>query len=168
MVGNHRGLSFLFPMPMLFERYIAKQLARKLPPSLRIREQVSSLGLVEDKDQTWFRLKLDIVVYDKKRVVTVIDTKWKRLNVSLENTIDKYNLNQSDIYQLFAYGEKYLQVNGELYLIYPKYDDLKSPLDGFYYHENLKLNVVPYDLESDSCSIDFTSHCYEGTNVVYT
>lgn len=153
MIGNHKGISFLFPMEKLFERYVANQLAKQLPPALRLREQVSSFGLVEHKGDKWFRLEPDIVVYDKARVVTVIDTKWKRLNESQGNATDKYNLNQSDIYQLFAYGEKYLQGNGELYLVYPRYDDFKSPLGDFYYHENLKLKIVPYDLESDSCSI---------------
>ncbi|MGS0498892.1 McrC family protein [Pseudoalteromonas mariniglutinosa] len=157
MIGNHKGISFLFPMEKLFERYVANQLAKQLPPALRLKEQPSTFGLVDHKGDKWFRLEPDIVVYDKARlIVTVIDTKWKRLNESLGNTTDKYNLNQSDIYQLFAYGEKYLQGNGELYLVYPKYDGFKSPLSDFYYHENLKLKVVPYDLESDSCSIDFT------------
>jgi 5-methylcytosine-specific restriction enzyme subunit McrC len=163
MIGNHKGISFLFPMEKLFERYVANQLAKQLPPALRLKEQPSTFGLVEHKGEKWFRLEPDIVVYYKARVVTVIDTKWKRLNESLGNATDKYNLNQSDIYQLFAYGEKYMQGIGELYLVYPKYDDFKSPLDGFYYHENLKLKVVPYDLDSDSCSIDF-SHCSSEDN----
>ncbi|QLJ07808.1 McrC family protein [Pseudoalteromonas sp. JSTW] len=161
MLGNHKGISFLFPMEKLFERYVANQLSKQLPSAFRLREQPSTFGLVEHKGDEWFRLEPDIVIYDKIKVVTVIDTKWKRLNESLGNATDKYNLNQSDIYQLFSYGEKYLQGNGELYLVYPKYDGFNSPLDDFHFHKNLKLRVVPYDLESDSCSINFTRCSFE-------
>ena len=156
-------------MEKLFERYVANQLAKQLPPAFCLREQPSTFGLVEHKGDKWFRLEPDIVVYDNARVVmTVIDTKWKRLNEALGNATDKYNLNQSDIYQLFAYGEKYLQGNGELYLVYPKYDGFKSPLGDFHYHRNLKLKVVPYDLESDNCFIDFTRYSSEDVTAAST
>jgi 5-methylcytosine-specific restriction enzyme subunit McrC len=70
-----------------------------------------------------------VVVYDNTRVVAVMDTKWKLLDASLNTIKDKYNLSQSDMYQLFAYGEKYLEGQGGLYLIYPKYRGFKEPLN---------------------------------------
>lgn len=149
MVGNHGGLSFLFPMEKLFERYVAKQLSAQLPPALKLKEQVSSKSLTHHNGQDWFRLKPDIVVYDKSRVVTVIDIKWKLLDASLDTTKDKYNLSQSDLYQLFTYGEKYLEGHGELYLIYPKHAGFTEPLGHFEFKPGLILHVVPYDLESD-------------------
>ncbi|HAW93259.1 MULTISPECIES: McrC family protein [unclassified Arsukibacterium] len=154
MVGNYKGLSFLFPMEQLFERYVAKQLARKLPAGFRLRSQVANLSLVTHRDEKWFKLKPDIVVYDQARVVTVMDTKWKLLDQNQDNTKQKYNLSQADMYQLFAYGEKYLQGKGELYLIYPRHHMLSVPLPCFEYHASLKLHVVPYDLVTDICSIN--------------
>ncbi|HEY0924173.1 McrC family protein [Rheinheimera pacifica] len=154
MVGNHRGLSFLFPMEQLFERYVAKQLARQLPTHLRLKQQASSLSLTKHNGADWFKLKPDIVVYDKNSVVSVMDTKWKLIDQSLGNATQKYNLSQADMYQLFAYGEKYLQGKGELYLIYPQHSLLSSPLQSFEYHANLKLHVVPYDLVNDICLIN--------------
>lgn len=89
------------------------------------------------------------MVYDKSRVVTVMDTKWKLLDASLDTTKDKYNLSQSDLYQLFAYGVKYLEGHGELYQIYPKHACFTEPLGHFEFKPGLILQVVPYDLESD-------------------
>ena len=153
MTGNHGGLSFLFPMEQLFERYVTKQLKRQLPTHLKLREQVSSHCLTHHNDNDWFRLKPDIVVYDKSKVVTVMDTKWKLLNASLNTTQDKYNLSQADMYQLFAYGEKYLRGQGDLYLIYPKHAGFKESLADFMFKPDLRLHVVPYDLETDDCQI---------------
>ncbi|RTR38438.1 restriction endonuclease [Shewanella canadensis] len=153
MVGQHNGLSFLFPMEQLFERYVAKQLQRQLPPALKLKEQVSSHCLTNHRGDDWFRLKPDIVVYDKTCVISVMDTKWKRLDSSLSTTEHKYNLSQSDMYQLFAYGEKYLQGQGDLYLIYPKHAGFTESLEHFEFKPGLKLHVVPYDLETDVCPV---------------
>ena len=60
---------------------------------------------------------------------------------------------QTDMYQLFAYGEKYMKGKGELYLIYPKHEKFDAPLDHFKFKPELQLNVVPYDLVNDECDI---------------
>lgn len=153
MVGSHKGLSFLFPMEQLFERYVAKKLASSMPNGLRLRTQIARHSLVTHNDEKWFKLKPDIVVYDQDHVVTVVDTKWKLLDQNQDNSRQKYNLSQADMYQLFAYGEKYLQGKGEVYLIYPKHHTLSAPLPVFEYHTSLKLHVVPYDLHQDDCAV---------------
>jgi 5-methylcytosine-specific restriction enzyme subunit McrC len=112
---------------------------------------VSSYSLTHHNGNDWSRLKPDIVVYDKSNVVTVMDAKWKLLDASLNTTKHKYNLSQSDLYQLFAYGEKYLKGQGDLYLIYPKHIGFIEPLANFEFKPGLRLNVVPYDLETDEC-----------------
>ncbi|MCU7965446.1 McrC family protein [Shewanella sp. SW32] len=153
MLGKHNGLSFLFPMEQLFERYVAKQLQRQLPPEFKLKQQASSHCLTHHNGNDWFRLKPDIVIYDKSRIVTVMDTKWKLLDASLNTTKDKYNLNQVDMYQLYAYGEKYLNGQGDLYLIYPKHVGFTEALALFEFKPELTLYVVPYDLETDQCSL---------------
>ncbi|ABS08124.1 McrC family protein [Shewanella baltica] len=153
MVGKHNGLSFLFPMEQLFERYVAKQLQRQLPSEFKLKQQASSHCLTHHNGNDWFRLKPDIVIYDKSRIVTVMDTKWKLLDASLNTTKDKYNLNQADMYQLYAYGEKYLNGQGDLYLIYPKHVGFTEPLALFEFKPELTLYVVPYDLETDQCPL---------------
>jgi 5-methylcytosine-specific restriction enzyme subunit McrC len=153
MSGNNNGISFLFPMEVLFERYVAKMLAKQLPKGLSLSEQISNQTLTAHKDENWFRLKPDIVIKDKNHTLCVADTKWKVLDERKGTAKHKYDLKQSDIYQLFAYGEKYLEGEGDLYLIYPKHTFFNERLDLFEYKEGLRLHVVPYDLENDICDI---------------
>lgn len=153
MSGLNNGVSFLFPMEVLFERYVAAKLKRQINKPLRLTEQTQSKALTKHKEQNWFKLRPDIVVYNDKTIVSVMDTKWKVLNQNLNTGKDKYNLAQSDMYQLFAYGEKYMNGEGELYLIYPKHEKFEAPLEHFSFKPGLQLNVVPYDLVNDECDI---------------
>tara|TARA_R110001583_G_scaffold195364_2_gene372304 strand:+ start:6020 stop:7312 length:1293 start_codon:yes stop_codon:yes gene_type:complete len=153
MSGVNNGVSFLFPMEVLFERYVAAKLKRQISKPLRLTEQTQSKALTKHKEQNWFKLRPDIVVYNDKTIVSVMDTKWKLLNQNLNTGKDKYNLAQSDMYQLFAYGEKYMNGEGELYLIYPKHEKFETPLEHFSFKPGLQLNVVPYDLVNDECDI---------------
>jgi 5-methylcytosine-specific restriction enzyme subunit McrC len=157
MSGINNGVSFLFPMEVLFERYVAAKLKRQLTKPLRLTEQTQSKALTKHKEQNWFKLRPDIVVYNNKTIVSVMDTKWKTLNQNLDSGTDKYNLDQSDMYQLFAYGEKYMNGQGELYLIYPQHEKFDAPLAHFDFKPGLKLNVVPYDLVNDVCEIQFAT-----------
>ncbi|MBS3768573.1 MAG: hypothetical protein KGY75_10700, partial [Candidatus Cloacimonetes bacterium] len=50
----------------------------------------------------------------------ILDTKWKNLT----NKGKTYGISQSDIYQMYAYGKKYNNVN-KIYLIYPYNDEFK-------------------------------------------
>lgn len=155
MSGINNGVSFLFPMEVLFERYVAAKLKRQIIKPLRLTEQAQSKALTKHKKQNWFKLRPDIVVYNDKTIVSVMDTKWKLLNQHLDSGTDKYNLAQSDMYQLFAYGEKYMNGQGEMYLIYPQHEKFNAPLEYFDFKPGLKLNVVPYDLINDVCEIQF-------------
>jgi 5-methylcytosine-specific restriction enzyme subunit McrC len=155
-----KGISMLFPMEVLFERYVAAKLKSKFSPDYYLKEQVGNMSLTRHKSDDWFKLRPDIVVYcdrGNKKIVSVMDTKWKRLNQNANSRKEKYNLAQSDIYQLFAYGQKYLEGEGELYLIYPKHEAFNESLPSFDFSEKLKIHVVPYDLLRDECDINLIS-----------
>ena len=148
MVGNNNGLSFLFPMEVLFEKYVAKKLSKQLNSPLKLIQQASSLSLTMHKEKKWFMLKPDLVIKNGQSIVNVLDTKWKLIDESLNTPKDKYQLSQSDFYQLYAYGEKYLNGVGELYLIYPKHERFTKPLEPFEFKPGLTLTVVPFDLDT--------------------
>lgn len=94
----------------------------------------------------------------------VLDTKWKRLDQSLGNSVDKYGLRQSDFYQLFAYGQRYLNGAGELLLVYPKSRCFEAELPPFAFSEALILRVVPFDLEKGELVGSFVAeHSLTGT-----
>ena len=155
--GNWKGISLLFPMEQLFEKYVAKQLRKHLIKPYRLTEQAKGQSLVKHRSKPLFALRPDIVIKNQHSPVFVLDTKWKLINSNLADSKTKYNISQSDMYQLFAYGQKYLDGKGDVFLIYPHHQDFQLPLDVFQYSDNLRLWVVPYDLESDSLLIPETS-----------
>lgn len=56
---------------------------------------------------------------------------------------------KTDMYQLFAYGQKYMDGKGNLALIYPKHSNFSQPLPRFSYSDDLHLWVIPFDLEQE-------------------
>ncbi len=158
--GQHNGISLLFPMESLFERYVAIKLEKSLPNSLKLKSQANSHSLVthtprSGNPQEWFRLKPDIVVSEKQsqELFYVADTKWKRINEKQATAKQKYGVSQSDMYQMFAYGHNYLDGAGTVYLIYPAYEYFNDPLPPFRFDEKLSVRVIPYDLMSDKCEL---------------
>ena len=83
----------------------------------------------------------------------MLDTKWKMVNPSLTDGDhagrSDHGLNQSDFYQLFAYGHKYLGGQGDLLLIYPQTESFAGALPPFSFSDGLTLWVVPFDLDRD-------------------
>lgn len=109
------GVTLLFPMNDLFERYVAVQLRRALAGSgLDIVAQggfAYCLGpwcdgapVVGDSHPT----RPDILVKDGDRVVAVLDTKWKHLAKGVSH---------GDLYQMMAYARLY--ACRRLILLYP-------------------------------------------------
>jgi 5-methylcytosine-specific restriction enzyme subunit McrC len=147
--GGHSAPSLLFPMEAVFEAYVAKHLLRQLAPPLTLKTQARTHHLVRHRGQNWFRLKPDLLVRNSERDVLVLDTKWKLLDARKANATDKYDLSQSDFYQLQAYGLSYLDGVGDVVLIYPKTDDFADPLPVFDFPKTngMRLWVLPFSLK---------------------
>lgn len=94
-----------------------------------------------------FRLEPDFLIEQAVGKHWVLDTKWKRLDGS--NRQNKYGLSQADFYQLFAYGQRYLGGTGDMALIYPKWKQLNAPLPPFEFDNELRLHVLPFDLDTN-------------------
>lgn len=161
--GKWEGISLLFPMEQLFEEYVAEILKGKMVPPYRLKAQMRTEYLVKHQGKSMFRLQPDLVILDSLLPVSILDTKWKLIDSSLDDSSRKYGLSQSDFYQLFAYGEKYLKGNGELFLIYPRHTLFPKPLSHFAFSDGLKLWVVPFDMQTDQiewpadCALSFLS-----------
>lgn len=152
VAGNWHGLSLLFPMDKLFERYVAAWLRRSIPPTIGLRSPAASEYLTVHDGDRMFRLEPDLLLEssDKK---WVLDTKWKRLDST--NRSNKYDLSERDLYQLYVYGRKYLtgQASSELVLIYPATASFAKSLPVFDYGDGMTLWVLPFDL-TGQCLID--------------
>ncbi|WP_223525646.1 McrC family protein [Pseudomonas sp. A-B-26] len=144
VAGDWHGMSLLFPMERLFERYVAASLGRDLQDDARLQTQSGSEYLCQHKGKNFFQLRPDLMVHHQHKS-WVLDTKWKRLSSSAEDK--NYGLKQSDFYQLFAYGHKCLPSEGELVLIYPRRSAFDSPLKVFEFAPKLLLWVLPFDME---------------------
>lgn len=146
--GGHRAPSLLFPMEAVFEAYVAKHLARQLAHPFTLKTQARSFSLVTHLGQDWFRLKPDILVQESSSNRLVLDTKWKLLDDKKATGSDKYGLDQGDFYQLHAYGQSYLDGQGDVVLIYPRTDafDEALPVFDFPKSSGLRLWVLPYCL----------------------
>jgi 5-methylcytosine-specific restriction enzyme subunit McrC len=145
LVGEWRGISLLFPMEKLFERYVASMLRRSLAADARLVTQAASKALCEHDGGPIFRLQPDLLIEQGKKR-WVLDTKWKRLDGN--DKANHYALSQADFYQLFAYGQKYLSGEGQLALIYPKRESFTKPLPLFDFGLGLSLWVLPFDLDT--------------------
>lgn len=145
--GDWRGISLLFPMEKLFEKYVEVMLRRQLPLSARLLPQCARHSLCRHKDKPLFALRPDLLLEQHGRT-WVLDAKWKLLDDS--NQKDKYGLSQADFYQLYAYGQKYLGGQGEMLLIYPRTEGFQQPLPPFDFSSELRLWVVPFDLQTDT------------------
>lgn len=148
--GGHRAPSLLFPMEAVFEAFVSKHLARQLARPLILKTQARSYHLVRHHEQSWFRLKPDLLVRDSGQDKLVLDTKWKLLDALKANGTDKYGLSQSDFYQLQAYGLSYLNGRGDVVLVYPKTASFTQPLPVFEFPkvDGLRLWVLPFCLKS--------------------
>lgn len=147
--GQWKGISLLFPMEQLFEEYVAKKLVSQLGAGYYLKTQACSKHLVQHQGKNWFQLKPDLLILQGSRFVSVLDTKWKLIDEAASDGSTKYNIKQSDMYQLFAYGEKYLGGEGDLFLIYPAHDGFVEPLPVFEFNDRLRLWAVPFDLAND-------------------
>ncbi|KPQ24668.1 McrC family protein [Halomonas sp. HL-93] len=154
-MGNHHAPSLMFPMEVVFEAYVAKHLARQLAPSFTLKTQTRVFSLVKHIGQNWFRLKPDLLITEGKKKRVVLDTKWKLIDAAKGNGTDKYGLDQGDFYQLYAYGQGYLDGEGDVVLIYPRTDTLEYALSVFDFPKSkgLRLWVLPFCLRTRRLSV---------------
>ncbi len=136
--GNDIAFALLFDMNLLFESYVYDYLKRK-GGFENIKNQDKKHHLAYENGKGKFALKPDVVVDDGK---IIIDTKWKILSENKSNQ----GISQSDMYQLYAYGEKY-QNSENLYLIYPKDEVINGNLYHYYEDKKLPLQVLFFDVE---------------------
>ena len=143
MAGGWNGISMLFPMEKLFEKYVGVCLRRRLAADAQLYEQVSHNWLCTLEKQPFFSLRPDFLI-QKEEKRCLLDAKWKKIFDSGSNN---YGISQQDMYQLFAYGHKYMRGTGELALIYPVHKGFPSITEPFIFSDDLRLWILGFDLE---------------------
>lgn len=109
--GERSSFSLLFPMEQVFEEFVARFIARNSTELGFQRERIKaqsfgcSQHLLESKEgKGFYRLKPDLLFEGDVAPELIVDTKWKRLDLSFG--IER-GVAQSDIYQLYAYANRY-------------------------------------------------------------
>lgn len=179
--GSCVNQSLLFQAERLFEDFIA-YLFKRYAPTYRVDAQNTKYFLVDRHDgRKMFKLRPDIFVEsvnadNDKYDCIIIDTKWKAIDASRPDR--NYLIDMKDMYQLYAYGQKYMQgqtsekgfdVIPKLVLIYPYSEKFTKSLPEFVYEEikrqfGLRLMVVPFDLTSPATyetQIHSIIHCLD-------
>ena len=149
--GKKDMLSLLFPMERVFEDYVAIQLKKQFP-DVEIKTQVKQHSLithiprVTNIEKTLFQLKPDLHLTYKDRII-IADTKWKLIDENLPNK--KYNISESDIYQMLAYNQTYQknEKGAEIWLIYPRSEKFNHPIPDFTFDNGATIKVLPFDVE---------------------
>lgn len=145
VVGEWTGRSLLFPMEKVFENFVEACLRRHLPPGAKVKPQAASEYLCRQGSRQLFQLRPDFLI-TYRGATWVVDAKWKLLDAV--DVANHYGLSQSDFYQLFAYGKRYLAGAGQLMLIYPSTERFNAPLGTFDLADGLSLDAIPLDLKS--------------------
>lgn len=151
IVGEWHGMSLLFPMERLFERYVGACLRRQVPAGALVGPSQTE-HLCVHRRAGWFRLKPDYQIRSGAHR-WILDAKWKRVDERGTAASD-YGLSQSDFYQMFAYGQRFIEGRGDLYLIYPRTTDFQQPLNVFAFSDELRLWVLPFDLDRETLACE--------------
>lgn len=147
--GESLGVSLLFPMEKLFESYVTRALHKQMASGFVLKPQPRQHSLAKHQNANMFQLEPDLLVHSATGPVTVLDCKWKRVDKSQSDGKSKYGIQQSDMYQMLAYGCTYMQGKGEMYLVYPRWKNFQAALPEFTLPGALRLHVVPFDLDRD-------------------
>jgi 5-methylcytosine-specific restriction enzyme subunit McrC len=141
--GNDVAFALLFDMNLLFESYVFDYLKRN-DNFQSIAAQDKTHHLAYENKVGKFRLRPDIVINGG---AIIADTKWKILSEEKAYS----GVDQSDMYQLYAYGTKYNECKN-LFLIYPKDNDMQESQYHYFDKETCETNkglnvrVVFFDL----------------------
>ena len=145
VADRQQGISMLFSIHSLFERYVAQALRAKLVPGARLETKPQGKYLCCDRGSGRFSLEPDIVVHYGQQT-WILDTKWKRL----ESEGGGGSISISDIYQLYAYGRQWLHGQGCVSLVYPEHETFPHPQRPLNFTgENMQLCIASFDLSDD-------------------
>src|SRR5690606_4043902 len=106
----------------------------------------------ESQPKDWFQLQPDLLL-EGPTGCAILDVKWKLLDAAKHTTDSKYDISQSDLYQLYSYGLKYMNGQGSMMLVYPEHEGFTAPLPVFRFDQKLSIWVVPFDLDNN-CLIE--------------
>lgn len=118
--GDEKTFSFLVPLHLLFENFVAKVLAGFSNNNIEFRYHSPQRFYGYNGTEKIFLLQPDFVIMDGKKCLGILDTKYKYPYKKGKPAIDS-----KDLYQLSTYALRYKCRN--LVLIYPEFVGAPNP-----------------------------------------
>ena len=151
--GDHVNLSLLFPMEEVFEDFVTHSF-RRYQRRYAVTPQGPRKYLATINGSHAFGMKPDISLRKGNRVLFILDAKWKRINGFSSDL--KHGINQADMYQLYAYGNRY--GCRTVALVYPRMREFNVPLRYRFLGETegndgLTLVCLPFDVTAPEASV---------------
>lgn len=141
--GDDKSFAILFEMNYVYERYITNLLRLNLD-KYEVHSQHSNYKLLknEKNDRDIFLLQPDIVIEVEGKEKLIIDTKWKKIDGSL----NRHGVKRDDFYQMYAYLTRYEDVKSAI-LLYPSSSDSSSEyLESWYLEHNKNKKIRVYEV----------------------
>ncbi len=158
-MGSERAPAFLFDMNAIFEGAVANVLRQRLAkshPELDLHPQATGRHLARlggHTNRRAYALRPDMLVSAGRRVVTIADAKWKRIELSHAGHLKP---TRSDMYQMHAYASAYEA--DRLALIYPAHSGIKGARETTFLLPRVgsrqpAVSIVCIDVERDDLPI---------------
>lgn len=151
--GPRDAFAILFPIDLLFEKYIARVLQRHVAEQVEVQISEQSLWINRSSGYGIYRLKPDLKIGDGEGPCILLDTKWKPIHSS-EN---RHGISREDFYQTYAYLTRYQSAH-TVALIYPHHSGItEGPgicLEDYYIdgdsNKRLQIYSVRYENKFDT------------------
>lgn len=158
--GDDKSFAILFEMNDVYERYITNLLRLNLD-KYEVHSQHSKYKLLKNEktDRDIFLLQPDIVIEVEGKEKLIIDTKWKKIDGSL----NRHGVKRDDFYQMYAYLTRYENVKSAI-LLYPSSSDSNSEyLESWYleHNKNKKIRVYAVSLYDEAKTLETLKNIFE-------
>lgn len=159
-LGHTFGFSLLFNMHHLFEKMVFVALGQYCKNTHQLHSQYANANLLQNAvGQPMYQLRPDFVLADKQtqQITTIVDAKWKLMDVHDKHKKTWVNLSQADVYQMFAYGMHYFdatKTDNQIWLVYPQQGKFHHTKTFQFTHNHMHLKLVAFDIENFELQVD--------------
>ena len=145
--GPHANLSLLFPMEQVFEDFVTHGF-RRYQSDFTVVRQGPQRPMARIEDRAAFTMKPDLSLTRGNRNAFILDAKWKRIDGRDDDP--KHGIDQSDMYQLYAYAKAY--DCDVVALVYPRTRSFTRPLR-YRFFDDVRMMCLPFDVRDPKASV---------------
>ena len=154
--GRHVNLSLLFNMEQVFQDFVTRTF-RRYQNRYRVAAESPQEHLANIDGEDAFTMKPDLSLREGKGVPFILDAKWKEIEA--RSSDPRHDIDQRDMYQLYAYGKRY--GCRAVALVYPRTGAFRTELT-YRFFDRLPLVCLPFDVTRPEDSVRRSIRVLEG------